>query len=61
MKYLLEVYILEKKSYYDSYHGIVDFLSVGNKLDLDSLLFLLDLLCLKEAEQKDIIQMYFWL
>lgn len=48
MMYLLEVYLLEKQNYYESYHQMIDFLTEGEKLDLDTFLFLLDLLCLKE-------------
>jgi hypothetical protein len=27
MMYLIEVYLLEKKNYYDSYHMLIDFVS----------------------------------
>jgi hypothetical protein len=59
MMYLLEVYLLEKKSYFDSYHLMVEFLSCDGKLDLDTMLFLLDLLCLEETEQREVIQTHF--
>lgn len=34
MMYLLEVYLLEKKNYYDSYHELIQFLSQDNLLSL---------------------------
>jgi len=48
MMYLLEVYLLEKKNYYESYHTLIDFLSDKEYISLDIMIFLLDLLCLKE-------------
>ena len=48
MLYILEVYTLEKKNYYDSYSQLIDFLGSGDSLDLNSLVFLMDLLCFSE-------------
>lgn len=57
--YILEVYVLEKKNYYDSYAQILDFLGEDQWLDLDSFVFLLDLLCFGESDQKKIISEIF--
>lgn len=59
MMYIMEVYMLEKQNYYESYHGLIDFLAHGDGLDLETFVFLLDLLCFKEDEQKEIIKLYF--
>ena len=59
MMYLLEVYLLEKKNYYDSYHELIQFLSQDNLLSLYVMFFLMDLLCLKESEQKQVVSHYF--
>jgi hypothetical protein len=59
MMYLLEVYLLEKKSYYSSYHHMAEFLTSNGKIDLSAMLFLLDLLCFEEAEQREVISDYF--
>lgn len=47
MLYILEVYLLEKKNYYESYSPIINFLTEESYLDLETFVFLLDLLCFK--------------
>lgn len=34
MMYIIEVYLSEKKNYYESYHQILDFLVEGDHMDL---------------------------
>ena len=56
MMYILEVYVLEKKNYFDSYSALIDFIAdEDDEIDLDSFVFLLDLLCFSEEDQKKII------
>lgn len=59
MMYVLEVYTLEKKNYYDSYCGLIDFLGEGQEIDLDCFVFLLDLLCFEENDQKKLLSELF--
>lgn len=57
MMYILEVYVLDKKNFYDSYSDLINFLADDDGfLDLDCFVFLLDLLCFDEEVQKKIVE-----